>query len=442
MEISAQKGEKISFRQDSPKIIIPENKWHALLTENSGGSLKIDVYVKKGKWMKYLSITDTIAPEIIDNNLVYRWLPLVYTDGDKMGIYQRNLENFENKPIIENTSIPGRPCINCHSFRSSQPEKMSFHIRKAHSGTLIIDNGKYTKYNTKTEYTMAPAAYTAWHPNGNLIAFSLNRIFVNFTTSEDKLVEVCDQASDLAIYDEKNHTMSSNPDIAGSGRETLPNWSPDGKILYFIRAPKAEDDMSNWESARYDLMKIGFDPETLSWGTVETLLSSQQTGKSITFPSASPDGRYILFCMMDHSYFSIFDKNSDLYLLDLKTGKYKKADALNSEFTESFHFWSKNGRWVVFSSKRMDEISTRPYFAYFDSSGNFHKPFVLPQHDPLFYERLKWNYNLPTLVMGDLNLDTAQIRAAILGSPEVVDFSASFHPDTIPPKNGMKPNYY
>ncbi len=442
VEISSVSGDKIKVRQNSSKIIIPADKWHTLLAENKGELLKIDVFVKNDKWLRFNSITDTIALEEIDSNLAYRLLPIVYTDGDKMGIYQRNLEEFDQSVIFENTSTPERPCLNCHSVSANNPGKMSLHIRKSYSGTVIYDKGKYTKYNTKTEYTMAPAAYTAWHPNGELIAFSLNRIFVNFTVNEDKLVEVCDQSSDLVLYNEKTNQISTSPKISGERRETLPNWSPDGKSLYFISAPKANDDMSNWMGAKYDLMRISFNPDNHSWGDLETLISSKETGLSITFPSASPDGRYILFCMIDHSYFSIFDKNSDLYLFDLQTKKYRKADVLNSQFTDSFHTWSKNGRWVVFSSKRLDELCTRPYFAYFDKDGNFHKPFVLPQEDPLFYNSFKWHYNLPVLVDGKIEIDTTELYNAITGKSVDVSFDKNISIDTSSTVTKHRSNYY
>jgi Tol biopolymer transport system component len=169
----------------------------------------------------------------------------------------------------------------------------------------------------------------------------------------------------------KTNTLTSSPKISEGSRENLPNWSPDGKTLYYISAVKSGKALSSWVDARYDLLRIPFDPETLVWGDPDTLLTSKETGLSITWPMASPDGKYLVFCMIDHSYFSIFDTQSDLYILDLTTKKYRKLDVLNSSTSESYHTWSKNGRWMVFSSKRMDELSTRPHFAYFDSAGNF-----------------------------------------------------------------------
>jgi hypothetical protein len=431
VEIYSLKGGKISFRQLSSKILIPVDRWHNLLNKNLGNQLKLDIWVRQDKWYKYATITDTIAPETIDNHLVYRLIGAVYADTDKLGIYQRNLENFDNSAIFENTSTPEKPCMNCHTFSNNDPGKMSMHIRRAYAGTVIFDHGKLTKYNTKTEKTMAPAAYTAWHPNGEIIAYSLNRLFVYLTSNEDKLIEVCDQVSDIVLFNLKTKTISTTPEISSPCRETLPNWSPDGKWLYFIRAPKADKDMVSWVNAKYDLLRIPFNAVNMSWGKVDTLLTSQQTGMSITFPVASPDGRYILFCMIDHSYFSIFDKNSDLYLYDLKTNKYWKCDQINSHSNDSFHAWSKNGRWVVFSSKRLDDVSTRPFFAYFDRKGNFHKPFVLPQENPLFYEKERNNFNLPVLVDGKVGINVDEFTRFVTQQPVNVMYDNSMSIDTV-----------
>jgi hypothetical protein len=431
VEIHSINGDKIKIRQSSPKIIIPVKAWHKLLDSNKGNSLFIDVYAMRDKWYKYTTITDTIAAEEIDNHLVYRLIGIVYTYYGKLGIYQRNLENYDQSAIFENTSKEKKPCMNCHSFCNNDPNKMSLHIRRFEAGTVILEDGRLKKYNTKTKFTMSPGAYSAWHPNGEIIAYSVNKLLVNFTSNVDKIVEVWDKASDLILFNIKTNSVTTSPKISTKSRENLPNWSPDGKWLYFISAPPINKDSTNLIDAKYDLLRIPYDAKKNEWGEVDTLLTSRQTGKSITFPVASPDGRYILFCMIDHSYFSIFDKNSDLYLLDLQTKEYRKLETLNSSATDSYHTWSKNGRWIVFSSKRLDGIATRPFFSYFDKDGNFHKPFLLPQEDPDFYTDDTWNFNLPTLVTGKVNVNANELRDFVAEDAQNVSFDKSINTDAL-----------
>jgi len=108
--------------------------------------------------------------------------------------------------------------------------------------------------------------------------------------------------------------------------------------------------------------------------------------------------------MSHYGNFSIWHPESDLYLKDLKTGEIIKPE-INSGQTESYHSWSLSGRWIVFSSRRLDGMFTRPFISYFDTSGHAWKPFLLPQKDPLFYDTFIKSYNVPELVTSEIKLN-------------------------------------
>lgn len=430
VEIYSKNGSKLIIEQSSPKIKIPVNAWHKLVNKNKGNNLYVDIYSKNGKWTKFISISDSIASEPIESYLAYRLINNAYIFWKKMGIYQRNLENFDESPIYVNTSAK-HGCVNCHSFCKADPQKMSLHFRDIQAGTMILNDNKIKRLNTKTQYTMSPFVYPAWHPSGNYIAFSTNIINLFFSADKNHLSEVADLASDIIVYNVKTNTVTTSPKISTKNRENLPTWSPDGKWLYFISAPKVQkgNDRSR-VLAKYSLLKIPFDTATNTFGDPDTVLSSNQTGMSITFPLISPDGRYLLFSMIDHGYFSVFDKLSDIYLLDLKTNKYRKLD-INSNSNDSYHVWSQNGRWIVFSSKRLDGIYSVPFLAYFDKNGNTYKPFAMPQKDPLFYNTFFLNYNRPELIKGKVNLNPRQVRDLIYSEAKKVNFDSTFDVDAL-----------
>jgi hypothetical protein len=420
VEISSLQGNKIIIRQTSPKIEIPESSWRNLLELNKNNPLSINIYCLNSKWMKYKTITDTIANEPVEGYLVYRLINAVYVFWRNMGIYQRNVENFNESEIFGNgTSNFG--CANCHAFCKNNPLKMSLHLRKEFPGTIIFNNGKLSKINTKTKYTMAPCAYPSWHPGGKFIAYSVNIINQSFTSDSHKLDEVSDQASDLVIYNVKTNTLTTSPKVSTKSRENLPTWSPDGKWLYYISAPEAGDMLGSRINSRYSLLRIYCDPEKNEWGEPDTILSAHKIGMSITFPRVSPDGRYIMFCTCDHGYFTIYDAHSDIYLLDLTNGTYRKMN-INSKSNESYHAWSCNGRWIIFSSKRIDDVYSRPFYSYFDKNGKEHKPFVLPQKDPLFYNTFFRNYNIPEPVSGRVPLSSRDMRDMVHKDPVNVEF--------------------
>ena len=199
--------------------------------------------------------------------------------------------------------------------------------------------------------------------------------------------------------------------------ETQPAWSPDGRYLYFASAPKLwadSDDLSGaaFAKVRYDLKRVRYDVETDQWGSVETVLSAERTGKSNVNPRISPDGRFLLFCMCNYGDFALYQPESDLYLLNLESGEYRKLEC-NSEFAESWHCWSSNGRWIIFSSKRPTGIFTRLYLCHVDQDGHTSKPFLLPQRDPSYYDDLLSLYNLPEFMTGPVRTSPAALLQAV-----------------------------
>lgn len=394
-------GEKadIVYTGRSPEVIIPLKDWKALLQKASGKEIFIRVTVRRGdKWTQYGDITNSISTSSIDSYLAYRLLYPGYELWNEMGIYQRDLESYEETPVVENRTI-GKQCINCHTFAANSPETMMLHVRGKSGGTVIYRNGQIEKVNTKAAGMSNAGTYPAWHPNKRYIAFSVNEIQQFFHSGGQKPVEVSDLAADLVVYDTEKYQLFTDSVIYGKHyMETFPNWSPDGKTLYFCRAD-AYTQGAPLDSIRYDLYKIAFDAEDHSFGTPICVYAASEHHKSVSFPRVSPDGRYLMFTMSDYGNFSIWHPESELCLLTLDTGEVRVMNEVNSDNVESFHTWSSDGKWFVFSSKRLDGLWARPYFASFDAkTGMAGKPFILPQKDPLFYDSFTRTYNLPELI--------------------------------------------
>jgi Tol biopolymer transport system component len=141
------------------------------------------------------------------------------------------------------------------------------------------------------------------------------------------------------------------------------------------------------------------------------MASEQQ--KSASFPVISPDGRYLLFTIHDYGTFPIWHRDADLCLVELATGKQVVQETINSGEADSFHSWSKNSRWVIFSSRRYDGRYTRLYISYLDPDGQFRKPFLLPQKDPGFYDSFFYSYNKPEMIDGPVQVSQRRwIKAA------------------------------
>jgi len=95
---------------------------------------------------------------------------------------------------------------------------------------------------------------------------------------------------------------------------------------------------------------------------------------------------------------------------------------VNSDDTESYHSWSSNSRWFIFSSRRIDGLYTRPFIAYMDENGKAGKPFLLPQKDTEYYDRLLFSFNIPEFINARVDFNISELEEKISGTATNVTF--------------------
>ena len=385
-------------------------QWHHFLGLAKGKTIEVNTYVKTDKgWVKYRPVNWFVAEEPIDPYISYRIIAPSYVTYEELSIRQRQLATFEEQMVYNNmllsTDKDGQ-CINCHSYKNYKTDNMQFHARQHKGGTLLVTADGVKKINLKTDSTISAGVYPAWHPTHNFIAYSINDTGQSFHTKNNNKIEVQDLKSDLILYNiDRNEVSFIEHDTLEW--EVFPAWAPDGKTLYYCSAHMEIQDYSQREREiidryrefQYNIYRKSFDPETMTFGASELVLDAKSMNKSATFPRISPDGRYLLFGMGQYGCFHIWHKDADLYLIDLQTMELRNIEEINSGDVESYHSWSSNGRWMIFTSRRDDGGYTHLYIAYFDKQGRAYKPFLLPQRDPYFYEDYYKSYNVPEFMI-------------------------------------------
>lgn len=416
-EMQVKGRRKISFKDHFFKVFLEENK---------GDTIWIEVAARKdGKWIKYSPFFWFVANEPIDPWLTYRLIEPGYEVWNKINISLRNVTNFQVKVIADN-NMADNACMNCHTANKQNPEMSFFHIRHSkRGGTIVNERGHLRKINTTSDKTISAGVYGSWHPRGRFIAFSTNIIVPAFYSVPHKKMEVYDATSDLVILDLKRNEIFSGEAISQEGKfETFPEFSADGKRLFFCVADsvKLPDD---YKFLKYNLCVVDFDTASRTFGEkVDTIFSADRYNKTVSEPRVSPDGKYILVTVFDYGTFPIWHSEAKLNLIDLKTGEINPLPDVNNnkKYSNSYHCWSSNSRWIVFASKRENGLYGMPYFAYIDKKGQGHKSFVLPQRNPEFYGYFYKSFNIPELFAVQPNFGVADIERIFKEPAEKVTF--------------------
>jgi len=428
--LSTRGGRELVVGGRSVDIDVAE--WHQLLADAAGDTLWTDVYARQeDRWQHFRRMANPVVRDSIDPYITYRLIRPSYVCYEELSLVERNVENFDERTFYSNMALSrddNGQCVNCHvPQRQGQTGRSQFHARQAYGGTVLIDGTDIRKVNLRTDSTLSAGVYPAWHPTLPLIAYSVNETGQAFHTLDPQKIEVIDYASDLILYDPEQNEVHS---ITRTSRdyESFPTWSPDGRTLYYISAhhdPVGTDidvDLDqNYQTLHYNIYAREFDPSARRFGPARLVFDAEALGKSASTPRISPDGRWLLFSLADYGQFHIWHRSADLCVVPLDaedcdstmsstcgTRQFhvwnssvprveltlaSRTEEANSTESDSYHSWSSNGRWILFSSRRTDGNYTRLYLSYFDRQGHAHRPVLLPQRRPHLYDELFRSFN-------------------------------------------------
>lgn len=425
----------------------PVDEWHSLAQKAKGNAITVEVYTRNGdQWTRFKPFSIFVSPDSIDPYISYRLIAPSFISYEALTINQRCLENYDESVIYDNKLCgfeKDGQCINCHHYQWYNPQRLQFHARQYRGGTLIAYDGKMKKVDMRHDSILSAGVYPAWHPQLNLIVYATDKTLQNFHTVHPNKVEVYDEESDIIAYDVEADKVT-NIENSDTEFEVFPAWAPDGNTLYYCSAhfehqdtttTKAKEVQRRYRELKYCIYRKTFNPDTRQFGSRELVFDAAARDSSATFPRISPNGRFLLFTMGHYGYFHIWHHDADLWMIDLDSLKANAKPAapsdisivrplkeLNSSDTESYHTWSSNSRWLVFSSRRDDGVYTRPFFAHVNADGKFDKPFELPKADPDFHRQFMKCYNIPEFMRGPVSIAPQTFADVLKGEGEPVKY--------------------
>ena len=425
------------------------DEWHSLAQKAKSNAITVEVYTRNGdQWTRFKPFSIFVSPDSIDPYISYRLIAPSFISYEALTINQRCLENYDESVIYDNKLCgfeKDGQCINCHHYQWYNPQRLQFHARQYQGGTVIAYDGKMKKVNMRNDSILSAGVYPAWHPWLNLIVYATDKTLQNFHTVNPNKVEVYDEESDIIAYNVETDEVT-NLENSDTEFEVFPAWAPDGKALYYCSAhferqdtatTKAKEVQRRFRELKYSIYRKVFDPDTRQFGPRELVFDAAARDSSATFPRISPDGRFLLFTMGQYGYFHIWHHDADLWIMDLsgewrsESGEFataRRMDEVNSPDTESYHSWSSNGRWIIFSSRRNDGTFTRPFIAHVDKDGHATKPFELPSEDPDYHRQFLRCYNIPEFMKGPVTITPQAFADVLKGDAVNVKYASAEKP--------------
>ena len=131
------------------------------------------------------------------------------------------------------------------------------------------------------------SVYFCFSPSGRYITYSTQKIIPAFHSDPSKRLEVYDASSNVYVADLQEHRIISSPLLSDSLKfETFPTFSPDGKYIYYCAADTVSLP-SDIRNLQYRLVRIPFDESTATFGTeVDTLVQHVAVPQPLGFAAS------------------------------------------------------------------------------------------------------------------------------------------------------------
>lgn len=268
-------------------------------------------------------------------------------------------------------------CANCHSFSADgrtlgmdmdgpDGDKGMYTLKDIEQKMVIGKDDVITwnSFPDKPENHRTLGLFSRVSPDGRHVASTVNEDIFITNFDDYKILQVFFPTRGIiGIYSRDSDEFSplpgaDDPDYV----QCNPVWSPDGQWVYFCRAkafdayqpdqqlPTYPNDPKE-PQIRFDIYRVPFNDG--KGGEAEPVAGASANGYSNTFPKISPDNQWLVWTRCKNGM--LLRPDGRLFMVPAAGGEAREMNC-NTPLMNSWHSFSPNGRWMVFSSK-----SRRPY---------------------------------------------------------------------------------
>lgn len=332
-----------------------------------------------------------LAPALTEKGVVK---PLGDEAVSLIGWRLRDISLPESRLLL--TDVP--TCTNCHSFSDDgRTLGMDLDGPQGDKGAYVLSNlTQQTKIENRdviswNSFTDKPPGHktigflSRVSPDGQHVVTTLNEEVYVSNFMDYRFLQVFFPTRGILAYysraDEQIRALPGADDPQYVHCDAV--WTPDGEHLVFARAAakdpypthgrlpsKANEPLET--QIQYDLYRMPFGGG--QGGSPEPIEGASQNGMSNTFPKVSPDGKWIVFVKCRNG--QLLRPDSTLWIVPAEGGEARQMRC-NTSRMNSWHSFSPNSRWMVFSSKANTPY-TQLFLTHLDEQGNDSPAILLP----------------------------------------------------------------
>ena len=399
------KGEVLRFPTTEPRWRPSEADWAKIKQGSVARDAQVaivglgpDAQAASSSTVRIRTSTDPVGDSIF-----YREVPLPFLAAvrDPSRIRWRfGTVDSETAPPIVLENLP--VCGNCHSF-SDDGKVLGLDVDYGN------DKGAYAVLPVSKQMALNDEKIISWSDykkgDGEATFGLLSRVSPDgryvISTVKDRAVFVATPdiwysqlffpiKGILVVYDTQTGSFKALPGADDPEYvQSNPTWSPDGKSIVFARTKAYKKDIvanatsvllsekdvpefvNDKEPFKFDLYRVPFNEGR--GGKAEPIEGASHNGKSNYFAKFSPDGKWIIFCKAEN--YMLLMPDSELFIIPAEGGEARRLRA-NTPRMNSWHSWSSNGRWLVFSSKA-NTAYTQLFLTHIDEKGESTPPVLL-----------------------------------------------------------------